>query len=61
MITFPTRRSQNLCHKRQGPVVSFANSSVSFTYSQFFSIRNSGCTAFSHYNSIIQPCMNDQI
>ncbi|KAF2564609.1 hypothetical protein F2Q70_00015825 [Brassica cretica] len=38
---------------RQGPLSSVANSSVSFTYSQFSSVRNSNLTAFSHYKNRI--------
>lgn len=36
------------------PSFSVANSSVSFTFSQFSSVRNPNRAAFSHYNNIIQ-------
>ncbi|CAF1907122.1 unnamed protein product [Brassica oleracea var. botrytis] len=47
------RDSVVLRHNRQGPLSSVANSSVSFTYSQFSSVRNSNLTAFSHYKNRI--------
>ncbi|CAH8275556.1 unnamed protein product [Arabidopsis lyrata] len=36
------------------PSFSVANSSVSFTFSQFSTVRNPNRAAFSHYNNIIQ-------
>lgn len=36
------------------PSFSVANSSVSFTFSQFSAVRNPNRAAFSHYNNIIQ-------